>query len=206
MREPKYPIKRVESGKEKGLSFSENFKRYNKAKDLGFYFECLWILYAMLEDRASAFLYYLGFTKSNDRNSVTGSRKIKSQIRQIFNMTGSKVQYKFNNLYGKITRICDVIKWRNSVQDEITDYQKAVKKAIEGFSKNQDFLDALKYLEDEWRDKRNQLVHALFNKDPQAVILELQPLVEQGYNAVRKLDNAVKQLKRSKIREQFKMR
>lgn len=56
-----------------------------------------------------------------------------------------------------------------------------------------------------WRDKRNQLVHALFNKDPQAVILELQPLVEQGYNAVRKLDNAVKQLKRSKIRERFKM-
>ena len=49
-----YRIKTVENSKDKELSYRENFKRYNRAKAFGFYFECLWILYAMLEDRTSA--------------------------------------------------------------------------------------------------------------------------------------------------------
>ena len=94
MASSKFPIQKVTDNKEKGVSYKENFKRYNKAKASEFYLECLWILYAMLEDRSSAFLYYLGFTKSSNRNSVTTSKKIKPQVRQILNITGSNVKYK----------------------------------------------------------------------------------------------------------------
>lgn len=206
MNEPKYPIQVVSDNKEKGLSFKENFKRYNKAKASGFYLECLWILYSMLEDRTSAFLYYLGFASSKNRNTVTGSKKIKVQVRQILNMTDSNAKYKFDTISGKLSRISQIIAWSVAVDDDLTDYQKVIKNIVEVISTNQDFLDALEYLNDEWRDKRNQLMHSLFNKNPENVSLELKSLVEKGYTAARIIDKAVSQVKRAKIREQFKIR
>ena len=206
MNEPKYPIQVVSDNKAKGLSFKENFKRYNKAKASGFYLECLWILYSMLEDRTSAFFYYLGFASSKNRNTVTGSKKIKVQVRQILNMTDSNAKYKFDTISGKLSRISQIIAWSVAVDDDLTDYQKVIKNIVEVISTNQDFLDALEYLNDEWRDKRNQLMHSLFNKNPENVSLELKSLVEKGYTATRIIDKAVSQVKRAKIREQFKIR
>lgn len=76
----KYPIKTVADNIEKGLSYKENFKRNNKAKASVFHLECLWILYAILEDRTSAFLYYLGFTSDEKRSSATGRKKSSSRF------------------------------------------------------------------------------------------------------------------------------
>ncbi len=201
-----YRIKTVENSKDKELSYRENFKRYNRAKAFGFYFECLWILYAMLEDRTSAFLYYLGFTSAEKRSSVVGNKKIKMQIRTIFNMTddgAQNIKYKFDTISGKLLRIHQVVVWSGTDTGEITDYQKVVKKAVAHLKSDKDFLDSLAYLNNEWRDKRNQLIHALFNKDPDTVGAELLPVVEKGYKAVRILDNAISRLKREKIRERF---
>lgn len=202
---PKYPIKTVADNIEKGLSYKENFKRYNKAKASEFYLECLWILYAMLEDRTSAFLYYLGFTSDKKRASATGSKKIKQQVRQVLQMTEINAKYKFDTISGKLSRITDVITWSKTIDGEISDYQIAVKKAVKFISDNEDFISALTYLNDEWRDKRNQLTHSLFNKDPETVIAELKSLIEKGYIAVRVFDNAVAQLKKEKIRSRFKI-
>lgn len=205
MTAPKYPIKTVADNIEKGLSYKKNFKRYNKAKASEFYLECLWILYAMLEDRTSAFLYYLGFTSDKKRSSATGSKKIKQQVRQILQMTENNAKYKFDTISGKLSRITDVITWSKNVDGEISDYQIAVKKAVKFISDNEDFISSLTYLNDEWRDKRNQLTHSLFNKDPYTVIDELKSLIEKGYIAVRVFDNAVAQLKKEKIRNRFKI-
>lgn len=205
MTAPKYPIKTVADNIEKGLSYKENFKRYNKAKASEFYLECLWILYAMLEDRTSAFLYYLGFTSDKKRSSATGSKKIKQQVRQILQMTENNAKYKFDTISGKLSRITYVITWSKNVDGEISDYQIAVKKAVKFISDNEDFISSLTYLNDEWRDKRNQLTHSLFNKDPYTVIDELKSLIEKGYIAVRVFDNAVAQLKKEKIRNRFKI-
>ncbi len=79
MNHSQYQIKTVADNNEKGISYKENLKRYGKADKSGFYLECLWILYAMLEDRTSAFLYYLGFTSNQNREAVTGSKKIKKR-------------------------------------------------------------------------------------------------------------------------------
>lgn len=206
MASSKFPIQKVTNNKEKGVSYKENFKRYNKAKASEFYLECLWILYAMLEDRSSAFLYYLGFTKSSNRNSVTTSKKIKPQVRQILNITGSNVKYKFDTISGKLARILDVIEWSQLDIDTPTDYQLTIRKAIVKIQTTTELVNALTYLNDEWRDKRNQLTHSLFNKEPQMVLSELKPLVEKGYIAARVLDKAVRQLKNEKIREQFKLK
>ena len=106
---------------------------------------------------------------------------------------------------GKLSRIADVITWSKTVDGEISDYQVAVKKAVNIISNNENFISALTYLSDEWRDKRNQLTHSLFNKDPDTVITELKSLIEKGYIAVRVFDNAVARLKKEKIRTCFKI-
>ncbi|MBE5965153.1 MAG: hypothetical protein E7252_09610 [Lachnospira sp.] len=205
MKEQEHYIKAVENNKEKALSYRENFKRYNKAKNSEFYLECLWILYAMLEDRTSAFLYYLGFTSDSKRTSVTGCKRIKTQIRQIFKMNETNNRYQFDTMFGKISRMNEIIDWSLKDSEGTTDYQNAVKSAVENISKNNDFLETLKYLNTEWRDKRNQLTHALFNKRPEMVNNELKSLVDKGYTAVRDLDNAVAKLKKEKIRRRFKI-
>lgn len=200
-----FQIKAVADNKEKGNSYRENLKRFNKANASGFYLECLWILYAMLEDRTSSFLYYLGFTSSRNRNTATGSKKIKKEIRQIYNIVDSNAKYKFNTISGKLSRIEEFISWGTQAGSFVSDYQNAVKTAALKVDSDTELRETLTYLNNEWRDKRNQLTHSLFNKDPNAVIMELKDLVEKGYIAVRILDNAVAQLKKEKIRDRFKI-
>ena len=152
MKESNYPIKKVIDNKEKGLSFRENFNRYNKAKASEFYLECLWILYAMLEDRTSAFLYYLGFTDTKKRESVIDNAEIKTQVRQIFNMTKPKARYNFDSMKGKLSRIKEVLDWSSSA-NQTTEYQQALKKAMNNFLTNQEFMHSLEYLNDYFKDK-----------------------------------------------------
>ncbi len=205
MNDKKNFIKPVDNNQEKGLSYKENFSRYKKAKNSGFYLECLWILYAMLEDRTSAFLYYLGFTKSGNRNSVTGRKKIKEQIRSIYGMDDKKRYYGFNNFSGKIDRIISVIEWSDNEDVLVDEFQCSVKKALKQLRNIENLKCELKYLKDEWRNKRNQLVHSLFTKNFASVSEEFCPLVEGGYKAARVLDAAVTQLKKEGIRSCYKI-
>lgn len=204
MAESKFLIQRVTDNKEKGNSYKENFKRYNKAKASEFYLECLWILYAMIEDRTSSFLYYIGFTSEKNRSSVTGTRKIKKEIRGILEIEQQNARYKFDTLSGKLTRIKELLVWCKAEHGTSTDYQKALIKVLQPAADSTDFKNALNYLE-EWRDKRNQLTHSLFNKNPEVVFAELLPLVENGYTAARQVDATIREIKKVGIRTKFKI-
>lgn len=201
----KYPIQKVADNQEKGLSYKENFKRYKKAKASEFYLECIWILYAMIEDRTSSFLYYIGFTSEKNRSSVTGTKKIKKEIRDVLVMEQPNAKYKFDTLSGKLTRIKELLIWCKKDHEDLSDYQKALVKALQPVADKLEFNKALNYLETEWRDKRNQLTHSLFNKDPGAVVAELLPMVENGYVAARQLDATIREIKKSAIRSKFKI-
>lgn len=205
MASSKFPIQKVTDNKEKGVSYKENFKRYNKAKASEFYLECLWILYAMIEDRTSSFLYYIGFTSEKNRSSVTGTKKIKKEIREILGMEQPNAKYKFDTISGKLTRIKELLVWSKMEHETLSDYQQALVKALQSVADSLEFANALNYLESEWRDKRNQLTHSLFNKNPDAVLAELLPLVENGYAAARQLDAGIREIKKSGIRAKFKI-
>ena len=205
MEDPKFPIQRVTDNKEKGASYKENFKRYKKAKESECYLECLWILYAMIEDRTSSFLYYIGFTSEKKRSNATGSKKIKAEIRMILEMEQQDAKYRFDSLSGKLARIKKVLEWSKKEDVVFSDYQKALIRTLQPVADSPDFAKALNYLYEEWRDKRNQLTHSLFNKNPSAVITELRPLVENSYTAARQLDVAVRGIKKSRIRARFKI-
>ena len=195
----------VSSNQEKWASYSQNFQRYNRAKKSEFYLECLWILYAMLEDRTSSFLFYLGFTSNKKRSSVTGSKEIKKEVRDILKMVDSKEKYRFDSMYGKCERIQQLLLWSNTEVNADTSYKEAVLCALSPLAERKELNEALDYLNGEWRDKRNQLTHALFIKNPNAVVFELKPLVESGYKAVRVIDAAVREIKKKDIRSKFKI-
>lgn len=203
MAKAEHTITIVANNEEKRLSYKENFDRYNKAKKSEFYLECLWILYAMLEDRTSALLYHLGLTGSKNINSVTETKKIKQEICQIFKIDKEKPKYKFSKISDKLSRIYEIITWSKTSCDNTSDYQKVLKKALEKVSDDENIINSVNYLNNEWREKRNQLIHSLFNKSYNAVSDELQSLVESGYIAIRNLDNAVKKVERFKIRNRF---
>lgn len=198
----KFPIQNVADNNEKYISYQENFKRYYNAKKSGFYLECLWILYAMMEDRTSAFLYHIGFTAEKKRTAPAGSKKIRKEIREILGIEDTtNIRYNFDSFGGKLSRIKQLLEWCNIKHDELSIYQQDLIKIIQPVADSSEFIETLDYLETEWRDKRNQLVHALFNKNTSVVMDELCRLVEDGYNAIRQLDAAVKKVK-SKVKKQ----
>lgn len=204
--ESKFPIQTVANNKEKYVTYQVYMQRFKKAKESEFYLECLWILYAMIEDRTSAFLYHIGFTAEQKRSAVTGSNKIKKDIREIFGLEDNKnIKYKFDTLRGKLNRIEELLKWCEVEHETLSNFQKNLVEIMLPIAESSEFRDTLNYLELEWRDKRNQLIHTLFNKNSAAVTAELCQLVEEGYIAVRKLDDAVKKVKKYPIRSKFKI-
>ncbi len=76
-------IPSVITNTEKYLSYKEHMTRLNKARVGGFYLEAIFILYAMMEDRLSAFLYYAGVTNKT-REKVTSSKKVRPHLNQVF--------------------------------------------------------------------------------------------------------------------------
>ncbi len=189
---------------EKYVSYLQLLKKYDEARAGEFYFECLWILYAMLEDRTSLFLYHLGFTSNKNCSYVTRSKKIKPQIRSILNMTGSKEKYRFNTFSGKLDRIQQVLLWCISERAADTPYKEELIKVLLPIAQQGKIGDSLLYLNNDWRCKRNQLTHALFSKKIDAN--ELQLLVNNGYEIVKTFDEAVSKIKEQNIREKFKIR
>ena len=200
----KTAIDQADTNQEKGITYKAFFDRYNKAKKAGYYLECLWILYAMLEDRTSAFLYYIGCTDNNNRLKVTGTKYVKFFLRDIFNMTKTS-RYEFDTMHGKLKRIQQVIEWARKGETDGSSYQRKLLEIISKANEKPDFSAAIRYLDNTWRDKRNQLVHKLFKKNVNSAVSELESLVEEGYNALRAFGIGVKRVKRFEVRKKFKI-
>ena len=56
----------VSNNKDKFLTYTELTRKYNIAMENDFYFEAMFIVYAMMEDRLRSYLYYLGCLRSKE--------------------------------------------------------------------------------------------------------------------------------------------
>lgn len=193
----------VEDNFEKGMSYKANIRKYNLAIKKGFYFEAMWIVYALLEDRTSALLYYLGCIDGEKRNAATRTKKIKKQLREVFNMDEND-KYRFDTFSGKCTRITELCTFAKAGGINMSPYKTDLVKAVEKIS-SFDFIDELDYLNNEWRNKRNELIHALLNKNDQAVYLEMEHITKMGFEGFRIIDNAVQKIKKMNIRGKYKI-
>lgn len=199
-------IKEVNNNYEKRDAYNENVKRYNKALKNEFYFEAIWILYAILEDRTSSFFYHLGFTQTDNRNNIIRKKEIKKQIREIFKMKEREKNYQLVKLSGKILRIQNLLEWSKNEEKANTLYKKEIRKVLLNVFSDEEFLKNLNYLNDNWREKRNELTHALLIKNIDSVKGELKPLAEKGKDIFKIIDKKVKKIKNAKIREKFNLK
>ena len=205
--ESKPTAKTVNGNADKYDSYKMLMARYKKANQQDFFFEMLWILYAMFEDRTSAFLYYIGFV-TEDRKKVVAAKNIQKSIREVLKL-GEKANFDFGTLYGKTAAIKKAVTWAQNTQ--VTDeYQKELKTLLNRKAINSpDFILCLDGI-DFWRNKRNGLTHALFSIHSYETAKELKPLTEQGYQLARTLDNAVSALRKrdqqNSIRKKFDLK
>jgi len=199
--------KTVQGNADKYDSFRILMARYKKASQQGFYFEMIWILYAMFEDRTSAFLYYAGFV-NEDRHKVVGDKNVQQSIRGVLKL-GEKATFDFGTLYGKTLAIKKAAAWAQKATPS-GEYQKELKLLLNRKAIcSPEFAQCLDGI-DFWRDKRNGLTHALFSTKSYEMAQELKPLAEQGYQLARTLDNAVSALRRrdqkNSIRKMFNLK
>ena len=189
-------IQPVQTNKEKQQTYRKLLSKYKRAMEQEFYCEALMIDYAMIEDRLHSMLYHMGFLA--DRNKTAIWKKARPYLQVIVN------DYKRDNeddslgtttLNGKIKIVRCVCRWATETEGG---YQNNVhllilKSQLEtiGLKSAMQVLDEI----DRWRMYRNEVVHAMMNKNILQLESSLQPYAAEGMKLARELDAAERGVK-----------
>lgn len=202
-------IEAVSSNRDKQLTYKENCAKYKKAIQEEFYFEAMLISYAMIEDRLRSFLYHIGALANRESIKVSCT-KTKNQLKEIvdaYKMKKENNSFGITNITGKLKIIRCTLEWAATVEDGYEDdkYLVALKNQYEG---NIDIQETLSVIEElyEWLDYRNEIMHALLNKNVDSLHTELRERTIQGMELARKVDSFVSHVKkRNYIRRSIKL-
>ena len=202
-------IEAVSSNRDKQLTYKENCAKYKKAIQEEFYFEAMLISYEMIEDRLRSFLYHIGALANRESIKVSCT-KTKNQLKEIvdaYKMKKENNSFGITNITGKLKIIRCTLEWAATVEDGYEDdkYLVALKNQYEG---NIDIQETLSVIEElyEWLDYRNEIMHALLNKNVDSLHTELRERTIQGMELARKVDSFVSHVKkRNYIRRSIKL-
>lgn len=188
-------IEKVESGKDKAVTYKYQMERYKLSIDQQFYFEAIVIAYAMLEDRLLAFLHYAGVidrrTEGNQAEErIYVSTQAQKQIKALLKRKTDDKIY-LDTISIKIKTIKKLM----SLPEENNDpYLNSVRAQIDKTINRKDFNALLQKLST-WLNPRNQIIHALMGKRTEAVLKIQAGIAEEGYQLGRALDGFVSKLK-----------
>ncbi len=186
----------VSDNKDKQKTYRALMGRYTLAVRQSFYFEALLIDYAMLEDRLRSSLYHLGFIYSRTSPNIWKSKRpLLSKIVMSFKGKDENDTLGITNISGKIKIIRCVLKWVLNSDSNINDrHLKAIKKQC-GAIDIVAFLKAFDELE-EWLAYRNEIMHALLNKNLESANSKKAELTIEGMRIARYLDSQVTLIKK----------
>lgn len=191
---------------DKYLTYRQWSGRYKKAMGDGFYFEALLIDYALVEDAMRSYLYHIGVIA--ERNSKRACKKA-NPLRGLIEayLPKEKTDLSISNISGKMKIVRATLLWHLDDMKALPDdpYLKALNKQYSERIDAAEFLNLLKCV-DTWRDYRNEIMHALMNKNLAAVDEHLAEKCEEGMTLVRELQAQVKRVKyRNRIRRSMKL-
>lgn len=194
----------VENNYEKSQTYKKMMAKHSKAINNGFYFEAMMIEYAMIEDRLIAFLYHSGAINNRMAKPKIGSKKTKGIIQCMVDtcFEGKVKNLGITSISGKINIVYAFLKC-GSFEDYITDnnYTAALKSVYSKKLNVQHFLTVLDDLR-EWCSCRNEVVHAMLNKNVIDLSGKAKLLANQGIAFARYIDNCVGAIKKgNKIRK-----
>ena len=196
-------ISPVNGNVDKQRTYREMLKKYKVALKEEFYFEALIVDYSMIEDRFRSFLYYIGALRNRKSYKIDG-QKIKENIRPIvMQYSGQKTSsLGITALAGKLKIVRATLKWAQEADHIEKDdgYLYVLKSEYENLD-IEGFIQVIDQIE-KWKDYRNEVMHALMNKNMDSLYEELQDKVEEGMILARFVDGQVKILKRrNKVRK-----
>lgn len=201
-------IQPVSDNFDKQNTYREWIGRYNKAIQYEFYYEALLIDYAMMEDRLRSFMYYMGALydrksfKANKGKAIPFLKTIVAEYKRKDESGGLIVSC----ISGKRKILRSVLIWAAEVEgiDKNQRYLWTLKSQCESL----DTAELLKQLSkmEEWCDYRNEIIHALMNKNVLSVNEELKERAIEGMEIARYFDAQLRIFKRgNKIRKSIQL-
>lgn len=198
-------IKPVENNKEKMFTYQTMMVRLRIAINYGFYLEALMIEYAMIEDRLIAFLYHSGAIANRNAKSKIRSGITRPIIRSMVDScegNEKNANLGIANISGKIRVIYCMIKavCLDGFEISGSKYFDTLKQIYSSKIEAMKFIDVLDKLS-VWCKKRNEITHAMLNKNIPDMQEKLLPLAEEGLAIARYIDARVDAIKKgNKIR------
>ncbi|MBE6751637.1 MAG: hypothetical protein E7556_03825 [Ruminococcaceae bacterium] len=194
---------------DKRYTYAQHKGRYSQAMKYEFYFEALMIDYALMEDRLKSFLYHAGVLNSRTSHKIDCSKPNKALLKQIYCKYRNKTDVnlpKIQNISGKIDIIRAVLEWVSNTEQNPNDsrYLRTLKNQCESVDIG-DMLNTLKMIED-WCKYRNEVVHALMNKNIDSLRSVLCDKAIEGMELANRLDTYVRDMKKgNKVRKSANM-
>jgi Mg2+ and Co2+ transporter CorA len=182
-----------------GVQYTEKQERYiklidrfNKAKKEGFYFESLWIIYAILEDRTDAIFIVLNIAEYKDTKLIPNENK-EIELREILHLPKMKITSWFTTLYEKTNRIKKLITILEEEKPESNIRSELILKfnIVENLKQYEDILSNL----DNWRKSRNKLMHELMQPTTLYDQHVCRVLTTEGELIFRQLNYLIEQLR-----------
>ena len=210
----------AKTGKEKQLTYTTEYRQFNKAMKEEFYLEAVAIGYAIIEDRLTAFLHHAGLvTRTNEDLRI--NRKVYPYIRKLLNKEDD-YSVKIKDISVKIALVTALLNMTeneaNAIDAYVANYVQGLKRkrAIAQAGYMHDLYTEIKKVNAEivlstfakiepWRIQRNHLIHALLNKTVESTKDVKKECAEESYAITRAIDNnLVKPFKQdNKLRKKY---
>ena len=210
----------AKTGKEKQLTYTTEYRQFNKAMKEEFYLEAVAIGYAIIEDRLTAFLHHAGVvTRTNEDLRI--NRKVYPYIRKLLNKEDD-YSVKIKDISVKIALVTALLNMTeneaNAIDAYVANYVQGLKRkrAIAQTGYMHDLYAEIKKVNAElvlstfariepWRIQRNHLIHALLNKTVESTKDVKKECAEESYAITRAIDNnLVKPFKQdNKLRKKY---
>ena len=196
-------IASVKDNKDKQRTYAREKARYCSAVKYGFYLEAMMIDYALLEDRLRSVLYHLGFLPNRRSTSVwKKARPYFTEIVKQYKTEKENDALGITNISSKIKIVRSILLWVANTEGGYQDNKHLVflKSRFEELDIDA-FLCTIKEIE-EWCSYRNEIVHALMNKNLESMESELKEKAEAGMRLASRIDLQERMIKKgNKIRK-----
>lgn len=185
---------------EKYYTYKELMERYKKAYEQEFYFESMFILYAVMEDRLRAILYHSGVIKQREDKNLDYSSNSKYLTEMFYEYNGNIARKNhnidFSKIFNKISMVRAILRWERQNTDYISsDYLKKLKIQYKEIDK-QYFLKALNDVE-KWKNYRNELIHSVLENNIDSINDTLKEKVDEGKQLINQLTELSRLVKKN---------
>ena len=205
-------MENVKNNMEKYYNYTTLTKKYKKAMELGFYYEAIFISYAMMEDRLMSFLDKAGVVTLKN---VKLTKRAAPFVKYLLN----KKSVAMRNITTKMEITQKLLEMTYEQAEEL---EKRYAEEMKTDKMNGYLLDLYMDIDEKinreevteqfaemrvWLDKRNALIHGLANKRTDNYFSdEVQTAAEESEKLWRFIDdNLVKKMKKSTLRKKYKI-